>query len=149
MGEVAPRDKSGGGGREGGGGARVPEVRSELSDRMEIRKWFPLSNKEGTNDGKDYGQLLLALWHCNDPSSNPPLDKGYIDELESLPPVVPATVAPPAPQKGRQEEGESRAGNHRDLRKLAGNHRPNHGRRLLVQQGDEEIDVAGAPVRQE
>ena len=90
--EISVFDHDLGSGDDFMGYCKVPL--SSLSDRREVRKWFNLTNKQSTNDGKTYGSLLLALWHCNDPTSKPPLDKGFIEELESLPPAVPKTIAP-------------------------------------------------------
>lgn len=82
---------------------------SHLSERKEVRQWYKLGNKEGTNDGKDYGQLLLSLWHVNDPASKPPLDSSnYLDDLEKLPPAEVTTVAPPTVSKKEKVKKEKK-----------------------------------------
>jgi hypothetical protein len=72
------------GGNDFMGQVSVPLV--TLKDRKEVRKWFKLQNKEGTMDGKDRGEILLAFRWTYDIRAKPPVAKGGLDALEDIKP---------------------------------------------------------------
>jgi len=62
------------------GKVNIPLV--SLKDRKELRMWQKLENEKGTNDGKERGELLVALRWVYDPKAKPPKVPGALDDLE-------------------------------------------------------------------
>ena len=79
------------------GRVTVPLV--TLKSRKEVRRWFKLENKEGTNDGKERGEILLALRWTYDKRAKPPVAEGGLDALEDLKPTRRITTLPKQKRK--------------------------------------------------
>ena len=75
------------------GRVKIPLI--SLKDRTEVRHWFKLGNKEGKTDGKDRGELLLAVRWTYDPKAKPPKAAGGgLDDLNDAKPKRKITTVP-------------------------------------------------------
>jgi hypothetical protein len=81
------------------GKVEIPLV--SLKDRKERREWFPLENKDGTNDGQDRGALLLGVLWSYDVKAIPPEGQSAMDALNEETPARKMTLAP-APKKKKR-----------------------------------------------
>ena len=85
------------GGNDFMGQVSVPLV--TLKDRKEVRRWFKLQNKDGTVDGKDRGEILLAFRWTYDKSAKPPVEKGGLEALEDIKPKRRVSTPPKRERK--------------------------------------------------